>query len=123
MGQHVIKICLVVAGIINLLPLIGVLSAGKLEKLYGLPITEPNLEILMRHRAVLFGIVGAFLIGSIFKTEWQTPAIAAGLISMAAFIFLTFSVTGYTGAFRHIVIADIIGIAALIVAVALVRKS
>jgi len=122
MGPYIIKISLAIAGIINLLPLMGVLSAGKLEKLYGIKISDPNLEILMRHRAVLFGIVGALLIVSIFKSEWQVPAIAAGLISMVSFILLTLSVQGYKGAFRHIVIADVIGIAALLVATALILK-
>lgn len=123
MGAYLINACLAVAAIINLLPLVGALSAGKLERLYGLTITDPNLEILLRHRAILFGIVGALLIAAIFKSEWRTPAIAAGLVSMVTFIILTLSTQGYTGAFKHIVIADIIGIAALIIATVFILKS
>jgi hypothetical protein len=51
---------LTVVGIIHQLPLTGVLSVSRLQVLYGVTITDPNLEILMRHRAVLFGILGAF---------------------------------------------------------------
>lgn len=122
MGSYVTNICLAVAGIINLLPLMGVLSAARLEKLYGLEVADPNLEILLRHRAVLFGIVGALLFASILKPSWQTPAITAGFISMISFILFTFTVTGYSGGFRHIVIADVIGIAALCVATFLISQ-
>lgn len=119
MTTLIIKAGLIIAGLINLLPLIGVVSARQLEKLYSLPITDPNLEVLMRHRAVLFGIVGGLLIASVFKTEWQTPAIIAGLLSMVSFIVLTMLVDGYSGVYRHIIIADIIGIVALSVVFAL----
>jgi len=115
MSQIVIKAGLIIAAIINLLPLVGVLSREQLEKLYALPITDPNLEVLMRHRAVLFGIVGGLLITSVFQAEWQTPAIIAGLLSMISFIVLTVMVEGYTGVYRPIIIADVIGIVALCV--------
>ena len=123
MSSYLLNLCLAVAGVINLLPLVGILSAAKLEKLYGLDVADPNLEILLRHRAVLFGIVGALLFASIFKPSWQTPAITAGFISMISFILFTLLVNGYSGGFRHIVIADVIGIAALCVATFLISKT
>ena len=53
---------LVVVGIIHLLPLSGVLGAERLAALYGLPFAESYPAILMRHRAVLFGLLGLFFI-------------------------------------------------------------
>ncbi len=47
-----------IAAFVNLAPVSGVLSADVLEGLYGITLEDPNLVILMRHRAVLFGIVG-----------------------------------------------------------------
>ena len=44
---------LIVAAVIHLLPLAGMVSADRLTALYGLPFQEPNLLIMMRHRAVL----------------------------------------------------------------------
>lgn len=71
-----------VAAAINLAPVVGVLSAERLAALYGLPFTDPTLEILMRHRAVLFGIVGALLVLAAFRPEHQSVAAVAGFVSM-----------------------------------------
>ena len=54
--RYLVSAMLVIVGIIHLLPLSGVLSESRLTVLYGIPFDEPNLEILMRHRAVLFGL-------------------------------------------------------------------
>lgn len=57
MGR-VITALLIFVGIIHLLPLSGVLGAERLATLYGVAIENPGLEILMRHRAILFGLLG-----------------------------------------------------------------
>jgi hypothetical protein len=54
--RFILPAMLLIVGIIHLLPLSGVLSAHRLQILYGIVIEDPNLEILMRHRAVLFGL-------------------------------------------------------------------
>jgi len=56
----IISVLLIIVAVIHLLPLSGVLSGKRLTALYGLSFQEPNLEILMRHRAVLFGLLGVF---------------------------------------------------------------
>ena len=52
--RYLTAAALVVVGVIHLLPPAGVLGKAQLETLYGVPLQDANLVILMRHRAVLF---------------------------------------------------------------------
>ena len=92
--RFILPIMLLVVGIIHILPLSGVLSAARLFELYGMTFDDPNLEILMRHRAVLFGLLGIFLICSAFMPSLQLPALIAGFLSVVSFLYLSYSVVG-----------------------------
>ena len=112
----VIKAMLIIAGAIHILPLPGLIGATHLERIYGLAFNEPNLLIMMRHRAILFGLLGAFMIYAAFRTELMSIAIAGGMISAAAFIWIAFSVGDYNAAVARIVVADCIAVACLAIA-------
>lgn len=112
---------LIVAGIIHLLPLPGVLGADRLLALYGVRLDDPNLIILMQHRAVLFGLLGFFLIGAAFKPALQPAALIAGLVSVVSFLFIALTAEAYNAAILNIVIADVVALVALLVAAACYR--
>jgi hypothetical protein len=114
-----ISILLAAVAVIHLLPLSGVLGPERLAVLYGLPFDEPSLQIMMRHRAVLFGMLGVFLLGAAFKPEWQPVAFAAGFVSTVSFLWLAWSVGGYNAAIGRVVVADVVAVACLAVAVVL----
>jgi hypothetical protein len=107
---------LVVVGIIHLLPVSGVLGSERLSILYGIAFDEPNLEILMRHRAVLFGLLGAFLVYAAFKPAVQSLALVAGFVSVISFIAIAWSVGEYNESIRKVFLADIVAIIGLAVA-------
>ena len=104
---------LIVAGLIHLLPLGGVLGAQRLAALYGLSFEEPNLLLLMRSRAVLFGLLGALLVYAAFRPALQPLALFAGLVSVLSFLALAWSSPGYNQALRRVVIADWVALACL----------
>jgi hypothetical protein len=110
------------AGVVNLLPAIGVLSAGRLQSLYGVVIEDPNLAILMRHRAVLFAIVGALLVASAFHPALRPVAFAAGFVSMGSFVALALLVGDYNPALRRIVLIDVVASLGLLIAAILDRR-
>ncbi|PNE01598.1 hypothetical protein A15D_02809 [Alcanivorax sp. MD8A] len=114
--EKVVTGLLVLVGIIHLLPVSGVLGVKRLAALYGVSLGEPNLEILMRHRAILFGLLGLLLIYAAFQPSLQSISIVAGVISVVSFIAIAWSVGGYNDAIRKVVIADIIATAGLVVA-------
>ena len=102
------------AGLVNLAPVLGVLSTSQLESGYGVALEDPNLVILMRHRAVLFAIVGGLLIASAFLTTLRPVAIAAGLVSMLSFILIAHLVGGFNAQLHQVIVADWIGLALLV---------
>jgi hypothetical protein len=77
-----------VAGIIKFVPLIGVWSSERLSKLYQIEILNQDIALLLRHRAILFGIVGAIIISAAFFTRLRLTAAIAGLVSALSFIVL-----------------------------------
>jgi 2-iminobutanoate/2-iminopropanoate deaminase len=104
---------LVVVAIIHLLPVSGMLGTVRLSKLYGLTFEEPNLEILMRHRAVLFGILGAFFAVAALRPELHHVALFVGFVSVIAFLGIARAVGGYNDAVRRVVVADLIALGCL----------
>ena len=111
--KDLISATLVIAAIIHLLPLSGVLGSEQLSKLYGLSFTESNLAILMRHRAVLFGLLGLFLLIAAFIPTWHTAAFIAGLISVISFLWLAWSTGGYNAELSRVFNADLVALACL----------
>lgn len=114
--RHFVSTMLVVVGIIHLLPLAGVLGPDRLAALYGIGVAEPNIEILMRHRAVLFGVLGLFLTCAAFRPAWQLLALVAGTVSVASFLALAWSVKGYNELVGRVVMADIVAAVCLALA-------
>ena len=116
--RYLVSAMLVVVAIIHLMPLSGVLGSERLAALYGLDFAEPNLALLMRHRAVLFGLLGCFLLVAAFKPEWQVLAFVVGFASMASFLYLAWSGGGYNAQVARVVTADLVALACLVIAVA-----
>jgi len=112
--KRTISIILVLVGLMNFYPVIGVLSADTLRNLYGVIILDNDLLILMRHRAILFGILGIFMVISAFRPNLQPSAIVVGLISMVAFIGLALGTEELGEPIQKVMIADLIGSLGLI---------
>ena len=115
--NSVIMSMLLVAGAIHVLPSTGVLGASHLASLYDVTIEDPNLLIMMRHRAVLFTLLGLLLIYAAFKPSLQTLAIFGGLVSASAFLWLAMTAPEYNSNLTRVVYADIVAIVALLIAV------
>ena len=104
------------AGLINFLPVIGVLSRSRLEALYDIRVEDSNYEILMRHRAVLFGIIGTLMIASAFNTTLRPAGYAAGFTAMLGYLVLAVIIPNHNTNIRRVAIVDIIATIALLTA-------
>jgi hypothetical protein len=116
--RYLVSAMLVVVAIIHLLPLSGVIGSERLASLYGIAFSEPNIAILMRHRAVLFGLLGLFLLFAAFTPRFQVAAFVVGLVSVVSFLWLAYSVGGYNAAIGRVVTADIVALVCLVIGAA-----
>lgn len=115
----VISILLLLVGLINFLPVLGVISADKLSSAYAIDLMSQDLIILMRHRALLFGLVGGFVILSVFKPVYQTAAMVMAAVSMLGFLYFVWVAAEFNTAIAKIAIIDIAGLVCLALAATL----
>jgi hypothetical protein len=119
MRSRIITGLLLVISVIHLLPVIGFFGVEQLASLYGISIMDSNLEIVMRHRAILFGILGIFFAYAAFRPAAQPLAFVFAFISLASFFYLAFSIGEFNDSIRKVVIADVVASVCLFGAIAL----
>ena len=113
--KHLPLIMLSLVGIIHLFPLSGVLGAEKLSTLYGIGFQDPNLLILMRHRAVLFGIFGVFLMIAAFRPAWHLWAFFSAFVSVVSFILLAWSAGEFNQELHRVFVADLVALGMIVI--------
>jgi hypothetical protein len=108
-----------VVALIHLMPVTGVLGGERLQALYGLRVDEPSLSILLRHRAVLFAIVGGVLLAAAVHPPWRGLALVVGLVSVGSFLLLAHLEGGGNAALHRVVRIDALALAALLTVAAI----
>jgi hypothetical protein len=113
--RPLVTVVLLVVAAIHVLPVAGVLGAARLEALYGVPVRGPDLEILLRHRAVLFGILAGGIAVAAFRPDWHGPALLVATASVVSFLAIAGWVGGYGAPIATVVRADLVALALLAV--------
>ena len=98
---------LVLVALIHLPPLLGVFGVARMELAYGVQIADPNLAVLMRHRAVLFGLVGALMLAAVFLPPLRASALLVSLLSAGSFVLLAWSSTGLNANLGRVAMVDV----------------
>lgn len=119
MTQWIITGLLIPVGVLNLTPAIVFFAPERSLSLYNVSLDEANLSIVMRHRAVLLGLLGAAMIYAAFRKEVLVPVIVAALIGKAAFLFLVYSSGGTNAELGRIALFDIGAVTLLLLALGL----
>lgn len=107
MKRTLVMIGLAVATVVHLLPFWGVLAKANVEQLYGVTLEGIDLQLLMRHRAAMFGILGVFTLVAMFRPALRTAALAVAFASLAAFLLLAWIVSPHNAAVGRVVVIDI----------------
>ena len=112
--RYVIPVVLILVAIIHALPLLGVGGGARLATLYGIADMDASLEILMRHRAVLFGLLAAFLAYAAFKPELHALALLGATVSVVSFLAFALLTGGYNAAVATVVKVDAVAAVLLV---------
>jgi len=109
------ELALLLAAAIHVLPVSAAFSDAALFRLYRVRFSDPNLIVLLRHRAALFGVIAVLMLAACFETTLRHAAFAVGFASASSFVAIAWQVGGYSKAIARVVTADLIALAALAV--------
>ncbi|GAB18378.1 hypothetical protein GOEFS_053_00080 [Gordonia effusa NBRC 100432] len=109
-----VVVLLVLVGLINAVPGLVAVVPGAVGRAYDVEITDRNVEMLLRHRAVLLLIVGVALIAGAFVDSLRVPAMIGGAASMLSYLLVL--VGGANQQLRRVAYIDIVAIVLLGVA-------
>lgn len=123
--EWVLRTAFFIVSLIHLLPLIGVTGRTALEKAYGIPVDSSDLQLLLQHRAVLFGLLGAACAIAAFNAPWRPAVWCAAMISTCSFMLLAWLAPSYNYAVARVVWFDLVAVAMLLLAgvVHILRKN
>ena len=116
LAKYTTTCMLIIVGVIHLIPVTGAFGLSRISSLYGIEITDENLALLLRHRAVLFGLLGAFLLYAAFKPALQPLALIAGFVSVVSFLWLAAFAHNYNAAIGRVFAADLWALGCLVLA-------
>lgn len=120
--KHITTALFTIVGLINCAPLMGITGDSMLASLYAVDVASPDISLLLRHRAALFGIVGGYILISAFRPKHRPAATIMGFASMLSFMLLYLMIgaesTKLAGVFR----IDVVAVILLAIATLLDRK-
>lgn len=87
---------LLAVGGIHVLPAVVAVLPDRMATAYGVRVDGADLALLLRHRAVLLGLVGAAAIAAALLPALRGAVVVGGLISVTSFVLLA-AVTDGTG--------------------------
>lgn len=106
-----VAIALVIVAVIHLLPLPGLAGAAALQGLYGLSALDPASELLLRHRALLFGLLGGGLLLALRLPHWRPPLLWLTLTADVGFLLLLPGAPRLNTALQRVAAFDVVAVA------------
>lgn len=108
-------------GLVNLAPVLGVRSLATISRMYGLAVRgdDRDLAVLLRHRAVMLGLVGGLMIYAAVTPPLQPAAAVVGLASMLSFTSLAWAARPASRPIARVAAIDVAASFVLAIALAL----
>lgn len=116
--ERTVFIGLLLVGVVHLLPATVAFAPSRLPAAYGVTVDGPDLGLLLRHRAVLLGLVGAACVAAAFAPSLRGAVVIGALLSVTSFVVLAVATPGTGSATGRVARIDV-GAAVLLLAVGL----
>ncbi len=116
MASRIVTVMLLIVAVIHWIPAAGALGVARLNALYDIEIVGNDLAILMRHRAVVFGLLGILFAYAAFRPAVQAIALGIAAASTLSFVLLAAMVGEHNAAIRRVVVADWLALGCILVA-------
>lgn len=114
--------CVAGSALIHLLPLPGVLGADWLTRLYAIPSPDPATELLLRHRALMFALLGGALLWAIRRRALLLPTLALVALSDLGFAVLALASPPLSPALSRVLGFDLASLLLLACAAMIARR-
>lgn len=114
--RRIAAVALLLAAAIHLLPLPGLLGAAQLQSLYGLGALDADLALLLRHRALVFGLMGLALLMAVWRQPLRGPFVPLVLASDIGFALLALAHPALPPPLQRVLLFDLVSIVCLLAA-------
>ncbi len=104
--MKLIPILFWIIALVNLMPVVVAISPAQISKLYGIMPDDKIQIVLLQHRALLLGLVGAACAFAAHNEAVRWPAIIGAVISMGTFIIFCWVNDQMGGPLRKIALVD-----------------
>lgn len=79
----------------------------RIQATYGIAADDPDVAVLLRHRAVMLALIGSVLLVSAFRRELRPVAVPVAVISMATYVLFA-STVQVNDSQRQVAVADVV---------------
>jgi hypothetical protein len=114
---------LVVIGVMTASPIITALNPNGITSLYNVTFEDDAVLLLVRHRQVMLGVLGAALVYGAFFYHLRMRVITAAVFSKLAFIGLCITTPDLTQGIQRVIYFDAISIVLLLIAAVIFWRS
>lgn len=123
LSQNAAVAILVVIGVITASPIVTALNSNGITSLYNVTFEDDAVLLLVRHRQVMLGVLGAALVYGAFFYHLRMMVITAAVVSKLAFIGLCMTTPDLTQGIQRVIYFDAISIVLLLIAAVIFWRS
>lgn len=114
LSRNIAIALLVVIGVLTASPSITAFNPSGITALYGVTLENDAALLLVRHRQIMLGVLGATLVCGAFFSSLRMMAITINVLSKSAFLGFSLTTPTLTPGLQRIVYFDVVSIVLLL---------